>query len=588
MEFYEFVIQLPNDFGDNSESFLEAYNREVDLESQVSDWDTSKVDPFLYNLTFAVVNQILEWGYALKDDFKYFIQWEEGEEYNHLHCCVESNVCKSYVLGRYTNKLKRALKGLLENKTEKEDFLTITKTSCKSNTKNKVNNENYILYYLLGKTQPAAVWAWSNIDKWQSALLSNSEREKLKADFVLQHGPPDKNTNKANPKIDTPTAERYMELIDWLVEKGITTEKQWLLEDRVSFRSHQAGQGTARHIKEALKAAAQEILLTKCARDYLVTGQDFSNIKENRIYKIMHLNGYDPHMAAAIFAKWCNREYGKRNTIWLFGPATTGKTNIAEAIAHAVPFYGCVNWTNESFPFNDCINKLIIWWEEGKMTAKTVETAKAILGGSKVRVDQKCRGSEELEPTPVIITSNTNMCYVIDGNTTTYEHQKPLEERMFKFNLVQKLAPDFGKISKQEVREFFTWGTTYDGVPESQFMVPTHHLLKRESTAPPSGQEPEAKRSKSDTTVRSFTRQPGEWLKNLGEDPHLSTYRKWKEERESRQEEPKTEFNYAIKCANHSHLKTVMYKCKNCELANKNINLCLPHGKENCAECFPQ
>ncbi len=140
--------------------------------------------------------------------------------------------------------------------------------------------------------------------------------------------------------------------------------------------------------------------LTKTAPDYLVGQQPVEDISSNRIYKILELNGYDPQYAASVFLGWATKKFGKRNTIWLFGPATTGKTNIAEAIAHTVPFYGCVNWTNENFPFNDCVDKMVIWWEEGKMTAKVVESAKAILGGSKVRVDQKCKSSAQIDPDP--------------------------------------------------------------------------------------------------------------------------------------------------------------------------------------------
>lgn len=76
--------------------------------------------------------------------------------------------------------------------------------------------------------------------------------------------------------------------------------------------------------------------------------------------------------------------------MWLFGPVTTSKTNIAEA--HAVPFYGCVSWTNENVPFNDCMDKMVIQWKECKMTAKVMESAKAMgEGGSTVQVDQKCK-----------------------------------------------------------------------------------------------------------------------------------------------------------------------------------------------------
>lgn len=163
------------------------------------------------------------------------------------------------------------------------------------------------------------------------------------------------------------------------------------------------------------------------------------------------VNGYDPAYAG-------RAQFGKRNTIWLFGPATTTrKTNIAKAISHAVLFYGCVNWTNENFPFNDCINKMSLWWEERKMTAKVVESAKAILNGSPVCIDQKCQSSQQTDLTPVTVTSNTNMCAVVDGNSITFEHQQPLEDQIFKSELACQLHHDFRKIMKTEIREFFAW-----------------------------------------------------------------------------------------------------------------------------------
>lgn len=136
----------------------------------------------------------------------------------------------------------------------------------------------------------------------------------------------------------------------------------------------------------------------------------------------------------------------------------TGKTNITEAIAHAGPFYGCVNWTNGDFPFNDYVDQMVIWWEEGKMTNKGVESAKAILGGSAIQIDQKYKVSVQTEPMPVIITSNT-MCFVVDGNSMTFEHKEPLKERMFLFRFSIKLWHDFGKICKREIMDFFSLGS---------------------------------------------------------------------------------------------------------------------------------
>lgn len=168
-------------------------------------------------------------------------------------------------------------------------------------------------------------------------------------------------------------------------------------------------------------------------------------------------------MVAVFFYQWSMKNLGKRNTIWLFGPATTGKTNLAQAIAHASNCYGCVNWSNENFPWNDCHKKKLIWWEEGCMSQKFVEGAKAILGGTCCRVDVKGKSSTEIQQTPCILTSNTDMTNtdmtrVIDGNQMSDEHKKPLQERMTKFFLKTVLKPTFGKITAEEVKSFFFRG----------------------------------------------------------------------------------------------------------------------------------
>lgn len=67
------------------------------------------------------------------------------------------------------------------------------------------------------------------------------------------------------------------------------------------------------------------------------------------------------------------------------------------------------------------------------------------------------QASKQTEPTPVIITSNTNMCVVTDGNSKTFEHQQPLQDHMFKLELTYRLELDFGKVTKRDVKDFFAW-----------------------------------------------------------------------------------------------------------------------------------
>lgn len=134
--------------------------------------------------------------------------------------------------------------------------------------------------------------------------------------------------------------------------------------------------------RAALENARAEMLLTKSAEGYLLGKLPVGDITRNKVFQLFQANRYDPVLAANILVRWAWWEFNKCNAIWFYGPATTSKTSIVEAIARAVPFYGCGNWTNENFPFNDWVDKMVIWWEEGKMTSKIVESAKAILGGS--------------------------------------------------------------------------------------------------------------------------------------------------------------------------------------------------------------
>lgn len=80
--------------------------------------------------------------------------------------------------------------------------------------------------------------------------------------------------------------------------------------------------------------------LTKTAADYLVGKESPTNIEENRIYRLFRLNGYDPAYGGSILLGWCQKDSGKRNTLWVFGPVTTGKTNIVEASLMLYAFTG--------------------------------------------------------------------------------------------------------------------------------------------------------------------------------------------------------------------------------------------------------
>lgn len=487
-QFFSITVDLPGDFTTDVDNLPDAWMDEL-FSAQInlppeSDLDSAQIEPVYVTLAERIIEQIrLEWNYRVGKNYADFFQLEHAEKGYHIHALLETKDVKGFVLARFLPSFRQRIRERVYVGKEilLPDWFKTRKTKNVGGA-NQTVNEGYILNYLLPKRQSELQWAWSNIEKYSSALLNVSERERIVAEHLqsVKERQEQRIANgEANPRVTGKTSERYMALVNWLVEHGITSEKEWIREDQESYLTHNASSSSRSQIKAALDNASKIMMLTKNAVDYLIGPSRPTYAEGNRIYKIFKMNGYDPLVAGNILVGWAKRRFGKRNAIWLYGPATTGKTNIAEAIAHAVPFYGCVNWTNENFPFNDCVDKMLIWWEEGKMTAKIVESAKAILGGSKVRVDQKCKASQQIDSTPVIITSNTDMTIVVDGNQTTMEHRQALEDRMFQFYLARRLPDDFGKITKQEVREFFAWADYHyvDVIPK--FDVPKTGEYKR-------------------------------------------------------------------------------------------------------------
>ena len=70
---------------------------------------------------------------------------------------------------------------------------------------------------------------------------------------------------------------------------------------------------------------------------------DRSTLCTNKCWKLLLKQGYNPWMAGHWTLCVLSKRAGKQNTINFFGPASTGKTNMAKAIVNAVRLYGCVN-----------------------------------------------------------------------------------------------------------------------------------------------------------------------------------------------------------------------------------------------------
>lgn len=203
----------------------------------------------------------------------------------------------------------------------------------------------------------------------------------------------------------------------------------------------------------------------------------------NKVFRLLNQQGYNPWQVGHWVCTLFNKRAGKQNTICFYGPASTGKTNLAKGLVNAVKLYGCVNHQNKNFIFNDCAHKLVVWWEECLMHNDWVEQAKCILGGTEFRIDRKHRESQLLPTTPVIISTNNDIYQVTGGNTVSHVHSKPLRERVVQLNFMNQLDPTFGEIDTEEI---YAWLNSCNERfnPSLQSFLSTWELDKLPNTFP--------------------------------------------------------------------------------------------------------
>lgn len=186
------------------------------------------------------------------------------------------------------------------------------------------------------------------------------------------------------------------------------------------------------------------------------------------------------------------------------------------------------------------------------------QSAKAILDGSSVCIDQKCKSSQQTDLTPVTVTSNTDMGVVMDGNSITFEYQQPLEDQIFKFELVCQLYHDFRKITKTEIKEFFAWAKASECGVTREFNVKRVEAKKR--STPSAENISLSKRGQTSFEIQT------------SREPEVLDFSSW----------------YVSKCSQHLNLTQMMFPCKNWERLNQKSDICFTHGVSDCEQCFPK
>lgn len=64
---------------------------------------------------------------------------------------------------------------------------------------------------------------------------------------------------------------------------------------------------------------------------------------------------------------------------------------------------------NSSFPFNNCINKRVLHWDEPNFEPCALEDLKLLFSGDEFSVNIKYQPFNTITRTPVIVTANSNV-----------------------------------------------------------------------------------------------------------------------------------------------------------------------------------
>ena len=390
-----------------------------------------------------------------------FTQLEETVHL-HLHCVFEASSLSGTQKRSFLSAVRSATEDLLRSAGRSFSTRSIQFLRQRNGSHRSIVFIDFVRRYLLTKKERKA-----GVEGWVCRTHSNVPVEWLTVDVVPVERPENKDMSVMSNK-----AYDFETCLAECVKAGVGDSTKLRQRFPVLYLNKMSGQGGKQWLKMLMEMSRDNIIHDGTLADYLGDLPPQVSVPDNIITRIMMNNQICPGFFCANLYRWASMQCGKRNTMFFYGPASTGKTLICQALSEAAPFYGNVNKNNENFPFNDCTNQALVWWEEASISGKNVEDAKALMGGTQMRIDRKGGDSVTVPPTPVMMTSNNEVWYVVNGNSITTVHEAPLKSRWVRYNLNNKCDtmkgfqyPDVDEATNA-VAECISWGkANFEHVP---------------------------------------------------------------------------------------------------------------------------
>lgn len=109
--------------------------------------------------------------------------------------------------------------------------------------------------------------------------------------------------------------------------------------------------------------------------------------------------------------EFLNHTSGKFNCMNIVGAPSSGKTYFAKLLKDACVTSGQILNMNKNsqFPFNNCVNKRLLHWDEPNFSPDYLEDLKMLFSGDDLPCNIKYSPHNTLVRTPVIVTANSNL-----------------------------------------------------------------------------------------------------------------------------------------------------------------------------------
>ncbi|UNJ12755.1 NS1 protein [zander parvovirus] len=232
----------------------------------------------------------------------------------------------------------------------------------------------------------------------------------------------------------TTNAQEYKQYLSYCIDNGICTNEGMKADPfcRNLYENKQCNPSGMVWLKKLMEEVANSLSRAHTLAWYITQKFQYElfGTPDCVFTRIWRLNGLNADTVCAMLYKWANHQTGKKNSLVLVGPPSTGKTLLASTLADLSPSTGMVNKNNMNFPFCACDSRTLIWMEEGRLTEEMIDDWKGVTGGTKIRVDKKGVNTQvPIYRTPLVWTTNEDPFMVYSGNSMSVRHQQALSER---------------------------------------------------------------------------------------------------------------------------------------------------------------